>query len=187
MKMTTNRRTLIGVACAPLMSGSTSAFAQMKNDNGATDKKIKIDVHREPIFVTPDTYREKLPFLGGYVIVLTPPGSTDGYQVTLEGGPKGFGPPFHSHPWDEAFYVINGNVKFECNGNSAEFSPGSFVQIPANAAHKFNNTTDTMLVNITGNNSRAVDMFIAMNAQARADNDPKKIVEAMSKFVKLGQ
>jgi quercetin dioxygenase-like cupin family protein len=187
IKMTNNRRTVIQAAAATLMYGAISAFAQMKNANAATDKEAKIDVHREPIFVTPNTYQEKLSFLGGYIIVLTPPGSTDGYLVTLEGGPKGFGPPFHSHPWDEAFYVINGNVKFECNGNSAEFPPGSFVQIPANTAHTFKNTTDTMLVNITGNNSRAVEMFTAMSAQASADNDPKKILETFSKFVKLGQ
>ena len=41
--MSTNRRTFIGgVSAAALMSGSTSAFAQKKYDDGATDKEIKI-------------------------------------------------------------------------------------------------------------------------------------------------
>ena len=41
--MTSNRRTFIGgVSAAALLSGSTSAFAQKKYDDGATDKEIKI-------------------------------------------------------------------------------------------------------------------------------------------------
>ena len=41
--MNTNRRTFIGgVSAAALLSGSTTAFAQKKYDDGATDKEIKI-------------------------------------------------------------------------------------------------------------------------------------------------
>ena len=41
--MKTNRRTFIGgVSAAALVSGSTTAFAQKKYDDGATDTEIKI-------------------------------------------------------------------------------------------------------------------------------------------------
>ena len=33
------------------------------------------------------------------------------------GRPGGSGPPPHSHPWDEAFYVINGEIAFGIDGS----------------------------------------------------------------------
>jgi hypothetical protein len=48
------------------------------------------------------------------------------------------GPPPHSHPWDEAFYVTEGDVIF----GAGEFQdviakPGTLVHIPGNTTHWF--------------------------------------------------
>jgi quercetin dioxygenase-like cupin family protein len=53
------------------------------------------------------------------------------------------GPPPHVHrAYDEAFYVIDGTVAFSLNGDTRECSVGSFVFIPRDVAHGFNNLSD---------------------------------------------
>jgi hypothetical protein len=46
------------------------------------------------------------------------PGATTGsYEIFRQAGPEGAGPPPHSHPWEEAFYVIAGQVTFGVDGD----------------------------------------------------------------------
>jgi mannose-6-phosphate isomerase-like protein (cupin superfamily) len=54
--------------------------------------------------------------------------------------PSWDGPPPHLHRvYDEAFYVISGNVVFSLDGDSRDCPAGSFVFVPRGVAHGFDN------------------------------------------------
>ena len=51
--------------------------------------------------------------------------------------PLGVGPPLHSHDWDEAYYVLEGEVDFEIDGQLVKSSAGDFTYLPRNTVHGF--------------------------------------------------
>jgi len=51
--------------------------------------------------------------------------------------PMGMGPPPHRHPWDEAYYVLDGEVDFEVDGEQLTIRVGDFTRLPANTVHAF--------------------------------------------------
>jgi len=55
-------------------------------------------------------------------------------QVTL---PQGAGPPPHTHAWDEAYFVIEGQVQFSVAGERFTATAGDFVYTPGGVAHGF--------------------------------------------------
>jgi mannose-6-phosphate isomerase-like protein (cupin superfamily) len=58
--------------------------------------------------------------------------------------PPGFGSPYHvHHREDEAFYVLQGQVKFVCDGKWLTAGPGDFVFGPRNIPHGFKVTGTT--------------------------------------------
>lgn len=52
-------------------------------------------------------------------------------------GPEGSGPPPHSHPWDEAFYVVAGEIAFGIGEQELLAHAGTFVHLPAGTTHWF--------------------------------------------------
>lgn len=55
----------------------------------------------------------------------------------------GGGPPLHTHSREEeAFYVLEGEIQFEADGNEFLGEPGSFVNLPSGSRHRFRNQTD---------------------------------------------
>jgi quercetin dioxygenase-like cupin family protein len=87
--------------------------------------------------VTPKDYAPALNIVGEHVTVLASGEATDGYEVFLQRGPEGSGPPPHSHPWDESFFVLNGQIDFGIGGESTTASPGTLVHLPAGTVHWF--------------------------------------------------
>jgi mannose-6-phosphate isomerase-like protein (cupin superfamily) len=63
-----------------------------------------------------------------------------GYSISewwLEPHTKGPGP--HSHPEDDVFYVISGTMSVLVDAEWIDASPGSFVLVPGNVTHDFEN------------------------------------------------
>jgi quercetin dioxygenase-like cupin family protein len=92
----------------------------------------------KPFIVPSDQAPAPLKVAGGEVTVLASGAQTGGYEIFRDAGPEGSGPPPHNHPWDEAFYVIDGQVIFglETEDNlTAE--AGTFVHIPGRSTHWF--------------------------------------------------
>ena len=58
----------------------------------------------------------------------------------LEPHTKGPGP--HSHPEDDVFYVLAGTMSVFVDGKWIEASAGSFVLVPGNMTHDFENRGD---------------------------------------------
>ncbi len=90
-----------------------------------------------PFVVTPHTYPPSLDIVGEHVTVLASGAQTEGYEVFLQRGPEGSGPPPHSHPWDESFFVTKGRIDFGIGPESTTALPGTLVHLPAGTVHWF--------------------------------------------------
>jgi quercetin dioxygenase-like cupin family protein len=95
----------------------------------------------KPFVVTPKDYAPALNIVGEHVTVLASGEATEGYEVFLQRGPEGSGPPPHSHPWDESFYVVNGRIDFGIGDESTTATPGTLVHLPAGTVHWFRFST----------------------------------------------
>jgi quercetin dioxygenase-like cupin family protein len=51
--------------------------------------------------------------------------------------PERSGPPPHDHPWDEAYYVVEGEVRFSLEGREQLVKAGEFVYAPGGTLHGF--------------------------------------------------
>ena len=102
-----------------------------------------------PFVVAPEDYAPALDIVGEHVTVLASGEATEGYEIFLQRGPEGSGPPPHSHPWDESFYVVKGRIDFGIGSESATASPGTLVHLPAGTVHWFRFRTDGEMVSIT--------------------------------------
>jgi quercetin dioxygenase-like cupin family protein len=49
----------------------------------------------------------------------------------------GMGPPAHRHDWDEAYYILKGEVDFEIDGEPVRSAAGDFNYLPRNTVHGF--------------------------------------------------
>jgi quercetin dioxygenase-like cupin family protein len=90
-----------------------------------------------PIVVAPDARPEALDLVGEDMTVLASGSQTGSYEIFLQESRPGSGPPPHHHPWDEAFYVMRGEVRFGADGVEATAGPGTLVHIPSGTTHWF--------------------------------------------------
>jgi quercetin dioxygenase-like cupin family protein len=107
------------------------AYTGSPNPNGA-------NAMAKPFVVTPDRAPVPLNIVGEQVTVLASGAQTGGYEMFLQVGPEGSGPPPHSHPWDESFYVTKGEIAFGIDGGQMMTAlPGTLVHLPAGTTHWF--------------------------------------------------
>lgn len=91
----------------------------------------------QPIVVTRDTAPGPLNLVGEQITVLAAGAETGSYEIFHQAGPAGSGPPPHNHPWDEAFYVLSGEIAFGIGNESLVAKPGTLVHLPAGTTHWF--------------------------------------------------
>jgi len=91
----------------------------------------------KPFVVAPKDYAPALNIVGEHVTVLASGERTGSYEVFLQRGPEGSGPPPHSHPWDESFFVLKGQIDFGIGPESMSATPGTLVHLPAGSIHWF--------------------------------------------------
>jgi len=92
---------------------------------------------KKPIVVTPETYPRALNIVGERCTVLASGAATGSYEIFLQQGPEGSGPPPHHHPWDEAFYVTAGTIEFGIGAETMTAPAGTLVHLPAGTTHWF--------------------------------------------------
>ena len=83
----------------------------------------------EPFVVSPETYPPALHVLGVNITVLASNARTRCYEITLQAGEEGVGPPPHRHDWDESFYVLRGSVEMTIEGRANQCTPGMLVHV----------------------------------------------------------
>jgi quercetin dioxygenase-like cupin family protein len=92
---------------------------------------------RVEAIVSPEDYAGTLEIVGEHVTVLASGEATGGYEIFLQRGTDGSGPPPHSHPWDESFFVVKGEIDLGIGADSKTASPGTLVHLPAGTVHWF--------------------------------------------------
>lgn len=56
--------------------------------------------------------------------------------------PRDSGPPLHTHDWDEAYYIIEGEIQFTLGAQSVLATPGDFLYAPAGIPHGFHGASE---------------------------------------------
>jgi len=93
--------------------------------------------------------------------------------------PLGMGPPPHRHDWDEAYYVLDGEVDFTIDGAPARSRPGDFNYLPRNTIHSFKGASSSPAhVLIFAAPAHASEFFEEVSSEVRdLPDDLRKIPE----------
>ena len=98
-------------------------------------------------------------------------------------------PPMHVQvDEDEAFYILDGEVEFEVDGQVALATPGTFAFVARGAAHTFRVLTDTarMLVICSGKpTDNLEDFFLGMGTPATERRLPEPGAPDESRLMEL--
>lgn len=95
--------------------------------------------------------------------------------------PQNAGPPPHQHPWDEAYFVVAGEVEFEFGERRERVGAGDFVYAPGGTVHAFRGASQTparML--IFDSPAHAEDFFKAV------DREVTEIPRDLAKLPEIG-
>ena len=92
---------------------------------------------KQPIVVR-SGQSEVLPVTGAEVRLLCEGDKTgQAWSLSECTAPENSGPPLHHHPWDEAYYILEGEVRFTLGNQSIVANRGDFVYVPADTVHAF--------------------------------------------------
>jgi quercetin dioxygenase-like cupin family protein len=128
--------------------------------------------------------REKLNVLGMPLRFLCDSRETDErWSLFDEDIPFGMGPPPHRHGWDEAYYVLEGEVDFEIDGQAVTIAEGDFARLPANTIHGFKGATPSgACVLIFAQPGHSSEFFEQLNDEVRClPEDLDKLPEIASR------
>ena len=76
--------------------------------------------------------------VGGFMItVLASDAHTGSTEFFHQRGEEGKGPGPHFHPWDETFYVLEGELHCGVDGTDTIATPGTLVHVPGGSTHWF--------------------------------------------------
>lgn len=83
-------------------------------------------------------------FLGSFMRFKATAESTGGAFALIDetAGPGRASPSHIHHAEDEAFWIIDGQVTFNCGGEQTVAGPGSFVFLPRHVEHNFRVTSE---------------------------------------------
>jgi quercetin dioxygenase-like cupin family protein len=116
--------------------------------------------------VVNDAETEKLWFLGTLTQVKLDGRTTGGRLGLFESVlPHGASPPLHSHPQDETFYLLDGDLTVWVDGQPRTCSRGGVVFAPAGTPHSFRVESDTARI-LTVSTGAGIEEF------ARALGEP---------------
>lgn len=91
-----------------------------------------------PFVLKPADRASPLNVVGEHITVLASGATTGSYEIFLQEGPQGSGPVPHTHPWDESFFVTQGEVDFSLeDGEHLTATAGTLVHVPAGFKHWF--------------------------------------------------
>lgn len=88
----------------------------------------------------------------------------------------GMGPPAHRHDWDEAYYILKGEVDFEIDGEPVRSVAGDFNYLPRNTVHGFKGASaEPARVLIFAAPAHGSEFFRELNEEVRSlpEDGPK--------------
>ncbi|HYB10305.1 MAG TPA: cupin domain-containing protein [Alphaproteobacteria bacterium] len=123
----------------------------------------------KPFVVTPDNYARSLDVVGEKITVLASKDATQGYEIFLQDGAEGSGPPPHSHDWDETFYVVKGRIEITYANTTISATPGTLVHVPAGTVHCFRfGAGGGQMISVTSHNGHASELFADIDKESQA-------------------
>ncbi len=104
--------------------------------------------------------------------VLLEPGLAPGFAMFVNDFPgHGGGPPAHHHnSYDEAFYVLAGEMEFQIDETTSRVSSGSMAFVPRGTTHAFRNPSPEPARMLVVTTPEAIDLIVRMPEGA---NDPE--------------
>ena len=108
--------------------------------------------------IRPAERSEALHLAGVDITPLVSADQSADYEFGVISGQEGHGPPPHSHPWDETYFVLRGEVVFGVGRDEQVFAAGALVHVPAGERHWFRFDQPGETVVVTGGH-RAFAMF----------------------------
>ena len=120
---------------------------------------------------------ESLTVMGAAVRFLCTADKTDRSWSLMEVAlPRDAGPPAHFHPWDEAYYVIEGEVRFTLSGEDRGVGAGDFIYAPGGTVHAFQGCSDEPArVLIFDAPAHAESFFRDVDREVRGPGDMPKV------------
>jgi quercetin dioxygenase-like cupin family protein len=136
------------------------------------------------LVVKPSDRSPALNVVGVKVTVLVSDTVSQAQQITLQSGDEGAGPPPHSHPWEESFYVTKGQVQFTCGGQTTTCLAGTLIHVTAGTVHAFSfGPGGGEMLEVTGKGSKAVQMFSALDREIPpGPPDASKVAQVGGKY-----
>ena len=137
----------------------------------------------QPFIVSPQDYPRALSVLGVQITVLAPNTATQGYEITLQEGAQGMGPPPHKHDWDESFFVLTGTIELSCAGKTQHVQAGTLVHVPAGTVHafRFGDSGGSML-ELSGAGGSATKVFAQLDREAAVGPpDIPKVIDILQR------
>jgi len=128
--------------------------------------------------------RHALNVLGMPLTMLCDARETGGaWSLFEEQVPLGMGPPAHRHDWDEAYYILTGEVDFEIDGQPVKTRAGDFSYLPRNTVHGFKGASQSPArVLIFAAPAHGSEFFTELNREVRnLPDDLAKIPEIGSR------
>ena len=104
------------------------------------------------------------------------------WSLFEEDVPLGKGPPPHRHDWDEAYYILDGEIDFEIDGELVRSCAGDFNYLPRNTVHGFKGASaSTARVLIFAAPAHGSEFFQEINAEIR------KLPDDLAKIPDIGE
>jgi len=135
------------------------------------------------LVIKPNNRPEALDVFGTNVTVLAAASELGCYGITMQQGQEGTGPPPHSHGWEEAFFVLAGEINFRCGEEIHKCPPGTLVHVPRNTVHAFTyGPGGGSMLELTSQESRSAETFKEVDAEIDSKNpDIPKVLEVLNK------
>ena len=117
-------------------------------------------MNTEAFVETPKDYARALSVVGEKITVLASNAATRGYEIFLQQGDEGTGPPPHRHDWDESFYVVKGKVEISYGDKTVMATAGTLVHLRAGTLHSFRfGAGGGEMISVTGKSGLASQLF----------------------------
>lgn len=128
-----------------------------------------------------DKTPEPVNVVGEAITILAGGDTTKPFEVHIQEGVQGGGPPPHFHPWDEAFYVMDGQVEVTVEGKSTTMTAGGYVHIPGGTVHAYKNISATAKILGVVSDPRGGKFFAAVD-QLKVPEDLPRIMAIAKSF-----
>ena len=127
--------------------------------------------------------RDALNVLGMPLRMLCEARETGGaWSLFEEVVPPGMGPPPHRHDWDEAYYILEGEIDFLVDGEPVKSRTGDFNYLPRNTVHGFKGASRSpSRVLIFAAPAHGSEFFQELNSEVRS------IPDDLAKIPEIGQ